>query len=242
MEQPVKHKRIAQTLFWIAAVSSWLTFIFFFSIPFGLLFWLVVLIYLFVKRTKLKWYLLLCSSWTVVPLISFVVGTKDYFQGKAAIETFGMPDAEFYNLDPDLRLWNSTSGCIVLGFESFTQVPNNLAVKFWTKTLGRQKGVYKGIYPTREQAEEMIKQGEQVSLSKVADTIFLNNSKQNLLLTSSNYSDLAELEKTSSAKAFILNNECLLIEPNGDTTKRVIMLADKNNGTVFARYYNYQTR
>lgn len=153
-----------------------------------------------------------------------------------------MPDAEFYNLDSDLRLWNSTSGCIVIGFEPFTQVPNNLAVKLWTRMLGPQSGVYKGIYPTKEQAEELITHGEQMNLFKVADTIFLNNNEQNLFLTSSNYSDLTELEKTNSAKAVIFNNECLLIKPNGDTTKTVIMLADKNKGTVFARYYTYQTR
>lgn len=108
--------------------------------------------------------------------------------------------------------------------------------------LGPQSGVYKGIYPTKEQAEELITHGEQMNLFKVADTIFLNNNEQNLFLTSSNYSDLTELEKTNSAKAVIFNNECLLIKPNGDTTKTVIMLADKNKGTVFARYYTYQTR
>lgn len=242
MEHSTKHKKIIHTLFWTAVISSWLTFIFFFSIPFGLLFWFGVLICLFVKQTKLKWYLLLCSSWTVVPFISFVSGTKDYFQGKAAVEKVGMPNAEFYNLDPELRVWNSTSGCIVLGFEPFTQLPNNVAVKFWTKTLGKQKGVYKGIYPTRKQAEELITHGKQMNLIKVADTIFLDNNKQNLFLTSSNYDDLAALENANSAKAFILNDECLLIAPNGDTTKHVIMLADKNKGTVFARYYNYQTR
>ena len=107
--------------------------------------------------------------------------------------------------------------------------------------LGTQNGVYNGVYPTKEQAEDMIKQGEKMNLSKVADTIFLSDNKQSLFLTSSNYSDLAELEKTTSAKAFILNNECLLIKPVGDTTKTVIMLADKNKGTVFARYYKYKT-
>lgn len=233
---------MVQTLFWMAVISSWLTFIFFFTIPFGLLFWLGLVIYLFVKQTKLKWYLLLCSSWTVIPLFSFVSGTKDYFQGKAVIETIGMPNAEFYNLDPDLRLWHSTSGCIVMGFEPFTQVPNNLAVKLWTKLLGTQKGVYKGVYPTKEQAEELIKQGEQMNLSKVADTIFLKNNQENLFLTAGKYNDLEELRKTNRAKGFILNNECVLIELTDDTTKKVIMLADKNTGTVFARYYNYQTR
>jgi hypothetical protein len=128
MEQPAKPTRTVQTVFLISVITSWLTFLFFFTIPFGLLLWIGGLVYLFIKRSRLKWYLLLASSWTLVPVWSFVSGSKDYFQGKASIETFGMPDGEFYNLDPDLRVWNSKSGCVVLGFEPLTQVPNNLAI------------------------------------------------------------------------------------------------------------------
>lgn len=241
MGQPIKHKSKVQTLFWIAIVSSWLTILFFLFIPIGLLFWLAVLIYLFVKRAKLKWFLLLCSSWTVIPFISFISATKDYFQGNATIESFGMPDQEFYNLDPDLRLWNSSSGCIVLGYEPFTQLPNNLAIKFWTRTLGIQNGTYKGIYPTKEQSREIIKMGRQMNLAKVADTIYMSNEKEILFIVSAKSIGVDALEKVNSAKAFLLNNECWLIQPNGDTTNKVIMLADKTSGIVFARYYNLQT-
>jgi hypothetical protein len=242
MEQTAKHKRTVQTVFWIAVISSWLTFLYFFSIPLVLLFWIGVLVYLFIKRTNLKWYLLLASSWTLMPLWSFLSGSKDYFQGKAAIETFGMPDGEFYNLDPDLRVWNSTSGCVVMGFEPFTQVPNNLAIRFWTSLLGTQKGVYKGVYPTKEQAKELISNGELVKLSKHANAFLLNYKNQPLSLQSENYDDLDVLGKTTDAKAFVLNNECLLMETTADTTQRVILLADKSSGKIFARYYEYQTR
>jgi hypothetical protein len=207
-----------------------------------MLFWIGAFIYLFIKRTNLKWYLLLVSSWTLIPILSFVSGSKDYFQGEAAIETIGMPNAEFYNLDPDLRVWNSTSGCVVMGSELFTQVPHNLAVRFWIALLGSQKGVYKGIYPTKEQANEIISKGEQVRLSKVSDTFFLNYRNKPLFLQSDNNEDLDILVKTTSARAFVLNNECLLMESMIDTTKRLILLADKKTGKVFARYYNYQTR
>ena len=241
MEQSAKHKRTIQTVFWVAATSSWLTLLFFFSIPFGLIFWVGALVYLFIRRNKFKWYLLLVSSWTLIPIWNFVSGSKDYFQGEAAIETFGMPDGEFYNLDPGLRLWHSTSGCVVMGFEPFTQVPNNLAVRFWTSLFGTQKGVYKGAYPTKQQAKEMMSKGEQVRLSKRADAFFLNYRNQSFPLQSDNYYDLDVLEKTAAAKAFVLNNECLLVETMADATKRIILLADRSNGKIFARYYDYQT-
>ena len=242
MEQPEKHNRTVQTVFLISVISSWLTILFFFTIPFGFLFWMGGLIYLFIKRTRLKWYLLLASSWTVVPVWSFVSGSKDYFQGKAAIENFGMPDGEFYNLDPDLRVWNSTTGCIVMGFEPFTQVPNNLAIKFWTSLLGTKKGAYKGAYPTKDQAKELISKGEPVKLSKQANVFFFNYKNQPLSLQSENHRDLDVLEKTTDAKAFLLDNECLLMESMADSSQRVIYLADKSSGKIFARYYDYQTR
>jgi hypothetical protein len=241
MEQPLRQKKIVEGLFWTALLSSWVTFIFFFTIPIGLLFWFGVLIYFFFKRVNLKWYLLLCSSWTVVPLFSFASGTKDYFQGKAAIEMVGLPDEEFYNLDPELRVWNSSSGCIVIGFEPFTQIPNNLAVKFWTKMLGRQTGVYKGVYPTRQQAEELVKRGEQMNLYRGVDTIFLSSNKQNLFLVPGSFGNLQELEKVTTAKAFILNRECLLLQAAPDATKTVIILADKTEGIPFAKYFYYKS-
>jgi hypothetical protein len=242
MEQPSIHKSRVQTVFWMAVVSSWLTFPFFFSIPLGLLFWMGAVVYLFFKRTKLKWYLLLASSWTILPLWSFVSGSRDYFQGKAAIETYGMPDLEFDNLDPDLRVWNSTSGCVVMGFEPFTQVPNNLAVRFWTLLLGTQKGVYKGVYPTKEHAKELIGKSEPVKVSRHANAFFLSYKSQLLSLHSENFDDLEVLEKTTDARALVLNNECVLIETTADTTQQVILLADKSSGKIFARYYEYQTR
>lgn len=239
MEQSPNHIRRLKIIFRAALISSWLTLLFPISISFGLLIWIGALIYLFISRTKLKWYLLLMSSWTILPLLHFALGSKDYFQGEAAIETFGMPDREFYNLDADLRVWNATSGCVVMGLEPFTQAPNNWAVRFWTSMLGTQQGVYKGIYPTKDQAKAMIQHGEQVQLSKLTDTFFIRYKNEPLFLRSYNYDDLDVLNNATTTNAFVLNNECLLVEPIGDTTQRVIILADKSNGKVFARYYDY---
>src|SRR5687768_8670440 len=183
MKNVSNQKRKLQTLFWITIPASWLSFLFFpNTIPVVFIFWIAALIYFFVKRTKLKWYLLLCSSWTMVSLMSFMSGSKDYFQGKAVIKTNGLPSREYYNLNPDLRAWNSTSGCIVYGYESFTHDPNNLAVRLWTSLFGFQPGVYKGTYPTKAQAKELIKRGQKVNLTKISDTVFLNYDQQNLFL------------------------------------------------------------
>ena len=241
MDQPVKHTNTVQTVFWLALISSWLTFIFFFTIPFGLLFWICAVVYLFIKKTQLKWYLLIASSWTIIPALSFVLGSKDYFQGKATIENIGLVDAEYFNLDPKLRAWKSSSGCMVIGFEPFTQVPNNLAVNFWTSLLGPQKGVYNGVYPTKEQAIELMNKSVQVGLTKDANTIHLNYNNQSLLFQP-DVNEFKELENTDSLKAAVFNNQCLLVEIATDTNKHVTLLADKSNGKIFARYYDYQTR
>jgi len=242
MIQSAKHIISIQNLFWIAIISSWLAILFFFFIPFSLLFWIGALVYLFISRAKLKWYLLLFSSWTLIPVWNFASGSKDYFQGKAAIETFGMPTGEFYNLDPELRVWNSTSGCMAYGIEPFIQVPNNLAIRFWTSLLGPQKGVYTGIYPTKEQAKELINKSECVSLSRRADAFTFNYRNVVIALQSDDYDDSYILDKTIDAKAFILNNECILIETTSDDNQPVILLADNRNGKIFARYYYYQPR
>jgi hypothetical protein len=59
-------------------------------------------------------------------------------------------------------------------------------------------------------------------------------------MQSDNYVDLVVLGKTETGRAFIYNNECLLMQISVDTTQRVIFLADKSNGKIFARYYDYR--
>ena len=125
-----------------------------------------------------------------------------------------------------------------MGFEPVTQVPNNLAVRFWTSLLGTQEGVYKGVYPTKEQAGKLISTGEPVKLTRQSDTFLLNYQNQPLSLQSENYDDLEVLGKTTNAKVLILNNECLLMETTVKPTQRVILLADRTNGKIFARYYD----
>ncbi|AXY73733.1 hypothetical protein D3H65_06970 [Paraflavitalea soli] len=227
------------TVFGTAVAVSWLAFIVYFPVLIGLAIWCGALLYLFIKRTKLKWWLLLVSAWVIVPLLSFVAGSSAYFQGKATIETFGLPDEEFYNLDPDLRVWYSTSGCVVMETEPFKQTPNNWAVRFWTRLLGPQNDVYKGGYPTREEVAGYIGQGKRLHYFQSGDTVSFDEPGQPLLLEVNRYNDLDIFRKTSTAVLFELNKECLLVQPVGEGVENVVFLADKRGGKIFARYYDY---
>lgn len=237
METTVKQKRTIKTVSWIAVLSSWLTFPIFFIMPFSLLFWIAALIYLFFNKSNYKWFLLLASTWTIAPVWSSVVACMQYAQGRAVIKSFGLPGKEFFNLDPDLRAWNQTSGCIVTGFEPFTQLPNNLTVRFLTSLFGVQKNAYKGVYPTKQQAKDLISKGEPVTVWEQDHIYRCNYKNQPLTLRVSNAGDLYELNNCTMAKAAVVNNECLVLELQTDTTRQMILLADKANEHVFARYY-----
>jgi len=222
-------------LFWTALISSWLTFVLFFAAPFGVIYWGIVLIILFIRKSKMKWYLLAFSAWTFIPTFNFLNGTKDYFTGQATMKHVGLPTREFYNLGKDYRTWNSTSGCIVMGSEPLTQGSNNLAVKFWTNLLGYQRGVYRGRYPGKADALKMIEEhGEEVEIAKSEGQIkFTINSKIVEVNGVRNW-DTKELDSCKRAKVAIVDNELILIRPllHG----QVVYLADNNTGRIFAGY------
>lgn len=252
----LKYRQIQAILFWIALITSWLLFLLFFTLPLAFLFWTGVLLYLFLSRTKLKWYLLLLSSWTLVPLYGFLAGTNDYFQGQATIKTYGLPGPEFWNLHPQFRAWRSTSGCVVMGDEIFTQTPNNIAVKFWTKLLGPQPHVYQGYYPSKQETDSLLRiGGARVKYERSDQTIAFNfngesiqienklNEHRIIMLHRQLVSGgLSNSDKIDSANVLIFNNECIIFQPIWDTLKLQTILADRNTGKAFARYFTYQTR
>jgi hypothetical protein len=221
--------------FWTALISSWLTFVFFFTAPFGLIYWVIILIILIIRRSKTKWYLLAFSAWTFIPTCNFLNGTKDYFTGQATLKHFGLPTREFYNLDKDYRTWKSTSGCIVMGFEPLTQLPNNFAVKFWTNLLGYQRGVYRGIYPDKSDAVKMIERnGEEVEILKSGAQITFRINNIPVQVKRIRHWDTKELDSCKTAKVFIVGNELIIIKPIFRTD--VLYLADNNTGSIFAEY------
>jgi hypothetical protein len=224
-------------LFWTALISSWLTFVLFFTSPFGLLYWVVILVVLFVRKSKLKWFLLVFSAWTFIPAFNFLTGTKDYFTGQATMRHFGLPSREFYNLDRDYRTWKSTSGCVVVGYEPLTQWPNNLAIRFWTKLLGYQRGVYRGAYPDKIEAAKIIERsGKDVEISKSEMAIKLTIYNKVIKVKGIRDWGIKELDSCKTAKVAIVDNELLIIKPISNSNPQIMYLADNGTGRIFAEY------
>ncbi|CAL2104217.1 conserved protein of unknown function [Tenacibaculum sp. 190130A14a] len=157
MKNTTQKKNYIKPLFWVVLLSSWLLFGFpmLWWLPF--ICWLVFLIVLIVRKSHFTWKLLLFSSWSLLPLLSFVGGIGNYLGGNAHLKGVGYPGFGFSNLDKEYRVYHASSGCIVVGNEFFTHAPNNLAVKLCTKVFGVEKGVYAGFYPTPKEANEIIK-------------------------------------------------------------------------------------
>ncbi len=244
MNDNQKNNKETEILFWTALISSWLTFIISFAIPFGLLLllllWLLVLTVLFISKTKLKWYLICFSAWTVIPTINFLSGTRDYFMGQATFRYVGSPDPEFYNLDKEFRAWSSTSGCIVLGFEPLTQTPNNWAIEFWTNLFGFQKGVYKGTYPDEIATGKIIDSvGKEISFSKDEMTYKFSLNNKNYAISERGYEDMQTLDSCKTAKVALIDNELIIFKPTLIRDEIVTYLADSKTGEIFARYYEY---
>ncbi len=240
MNDKPKNNKWTKIWFWTALISSWLTFIIFFTIPFGLLLWFIALTVLFIRKTKLKWYLIGFSAWTVIPTISFLSGTKDYLKGQATFSYVGHPEPEFYNLDKEFRAWNSTSGCIVMGFEPLTQTPNNWAIKFWTNLFGLQNGVYKGTYPDEIEAGKIIDSvGKEIIFSKNEMAYKFNLDSKNYTISESGHRDMQNLDSCKTAKVAILDNDLIIFKPTIISDEFVTYLADVKTGEIFARYYEY---
>ena len=238
MNDKPKNNKWTKIWFWTALISSWLTFIIFFTIPFGLLLWFIALTVLFIRKTKLKWYLIGFSAWTVIPTVSFLSGTKDYFTGQATFRYVGYPEPEFYNLDTEFRAWNSTSGCIVMGFEPLTQTPNNWAIKFWTNLFGFQKGVYKGTYPDEIEAGKIIDSvGKEISFSKNEMTYKFNLDDKNYAISERGHRDMQNLDSCKTAKVTLFDNDLIIFKPTIISDEFVTYLADSKTGEIFARYY-----
>jgi hypothetical protein len=71
----------------IGIIISWATFWLFLISPIGFLAWIGILVFLIIKKSKLKWYLIF-SAWLFVPGCSFLTGSVQYFTGKASLKVW----------------------------------------------------------------------------------------------------------------------------------------------------------
>jgi energy-coupling factor transporter transmembrane protein EcfT len=229
-------KDVLKVLFWFALVSSWIAIPLFYLIaPFALALWLVTLFLLVKNKLKHRWYLLVFSAWTFLPLFNFFKGTFAYLHGTARMVRVGYPAPTFYNLNKEYRTWNSSSGCIVYGHEGLTHAPNNAAIALWTNLFGYQRNVYAGVYPDKSEAVDVLTEsGEEVQLLRNNDNFNFILNGQNVTIKPIFERPTFELEKCGVVKAAVVNNELVIAMTRpGD----VVYLADKRTGEIFAELY-----
>jgi len=230
-----RRKNIYRKLFWIACLISWPAFLLFEIAYVVAIFWLIVFILLIRHDRRRAWRLLFFSAWILVPVINFMIGTIGYFSGRATTLTVGYPLPELFNLDPQYRVWRSTSGCIVYGHEPLTHGPRNAAIHLWTNLLGYQRNVYHGYYPDEIKTQELLdQQGKAVTVHRTDEGIdFLYNEK-NCQIHNSDYRALALPDTILSGRAVVVGDELLIFK--SDSVTNCTYLTDNKTGVIFACY------
>lgn len=215
-----------QLFFWIVITLSWLAFIpvlLFIHPGFSFACWFVVALWFFIKKSKWKWYLLFFSPWILLPVWNFGSGVVDYTRGIAAIETYGEPSREAGNLDPALRVWSSSDGCMVTGLEIFTQSPNNAAITTCVSLFGYQRGAYAGTYPHLDAAIASLQHAVVVPITHLPNGCsFIYEGKRIQLNTDGGY-ELGYINAATAAKVTVYRNECLLFEIPAEQNEQVVL-------------------
>jgi hypothetical protein len=127
----------------------------------GMAWWLWPLVLMAPVALGLSWrwrrYALLLTP-VVIPATAFASGVLGYATGTGEIMGYGLPGAEYFNLDRQTRapIWNG--GCVIFGPEIATLVPNNLALELMGRLFGVMPFAYDGPYPTRDEALALLDQ------------------------------------------------------------------------------------
>jgi hypothetical protein len=100
---------------------------------------------------------------TVPPAFFFMSGVRRYIDGSAKLIITGLPFIETFNLDPETRCRQTTSGCIVRGNEWCTHDSYNFAIRLMILCFGEMPREYHGPYPSREEAISTFAQGVPVT-------------------------------------------------------------------------------
>ena len=239
-EQPTNNR----TKTWTTAgiIISWATFWMFLLSPFGLLAWIGILIYLIVKKSKLKWYFIL-SAWLFVPSCNFVTGTVRYFTGTASLQGVGGPQT-FHGIDRETRVSSGSSGCIFVGFEPFVFPANNAAVRLWTNLFGFQRGSYTGAFPTEEEAQEIIKSGDTIIVKHTDNFLQFNSSGQVVKVdTSDFYSYRSSSSEFDTVVGKTIKNECFIFQQLDNKTNeeesKPIYIVDISKNKLLKTYFDY---
>jgi len=151
-------KKDSEILKWGIGIS-WLTS-WFLIIPISIVAIIVTIYKLVIRKSKLTKYAILLSPFLILPIINIGMGIIDYSKGNAKIKSIGYPTPEFANINHEYRIENKSLGSTYTGTEHLTAFRYNQTVKFLIKKFGYQKNSYIGIMPTKEEAKELLLNGE----------------------------------------------------------------------------------
>jgi len=153
--------------------------------------------------------------------ISFGLGLREWFSEKPRLSYMGLPDSEFFNLDPTTRCYRSTGGCMVSGNEWLTQSPHNAALGAMVDLFGPPKGTYHGPYPSESESV-----GLTDSVAETPPELFLKGSVlangKEIALGQKNVKGLLQdfqivpsttdlNDSSQTVKAAVFRNSCLVV-------------------------------
>src|SRR5688572_19159541 len=200
-------------VFFVGLLASWLSFsgiLPFFIFP---LIWLAAFVFLAVKNSYLRYFVILFSSWVFLPTATFVKTTQQYFAGKAVFYEEGLSAPEAMNLDRRFRVWNEKKERAIWGDEKLVTATNNFAVRFWVTIRGYQQDAYPGFYPDAYHAAQIIKtKGKIVPFEKPSTTIRLTLDTGIFEIVDSKYIGGEDLSAYRRAKVWLVERELLLMQ------------------------------
>lgn len=193
-----------------------------------------------------RWLLLVSSPLTLI----IGLGIAQYFRGAATLQTAGLPETTFHNLDPVTRCGRTGGGCIVCGNEWLWDSLHNITIEILVWSFGYSRGTYTGPYPTKEEAQTALASAHMVSWADLrkdevplsADLIRLQagvgavlcDRAQRFLFSPE---DLGRDEL--KVRGILWRNECLIlripVNPN-DPGSAMIVLVSRTAGRPFAYY------
>ncbi len=177
-----------------------------------------------------------------IPILVFAhscaMGTFDYLTGKGMRKTVGYPAPEAENLDPETRLYSSSSGCVVYGTELLTHAPYNLALGVMVGLFGPMSGTYQGPYPDRDEALEALRRSR-ITI-RMPNIPFGNVQEKRKNYVGLDCEDLKELvtgryppeADVPGARCAVYENSTVIL----GVPEAAILIA-KENGEIYARYF-----
>lgn len=186
-----------------------------------------------------KWFLIIISLFLILPICNVGKGIIDYSKGEARLKLIGFPGPEFANINKEYRVENQSLGCTFTGIEYLTSFRYNQAVKFLIKNFGYQKNSYLGIMPTKEEAKELLSNGEY----EIGKTELIEDKKVRIVSNSETYQidlnkqhglvkrTIEESEMNPNPKLKIID-DCLISQLNN----KWIYLIELKENKVIAQY------